>query len=324
MPKKPEFSALVESAKGKAAAPDRQARIAEMDALVAREAEAASRFGIEAHARKVAAEVRGEIAPGGAIVPEQGWLSFAPMPSDLCRVSPFSPMGKTALASRPFVEDLVIVKSAWGELRYTGPRLSIFEEDVFLALLALIEEPGEGTEVELMGKPTVTWIGPIRRLLSLMGLTDGAANYSRVRRALKLMRATTFELALKSGRVNGCGLLGGYDLDPKTGQDRVTVDPVFYELYSRGSVTRLDVERRAKLPGAVAKCLYRFIMSHKGPKWSGHWMTVARAINLDMDQPDKKLRQMLRGGIAALVKSGVLTKASALEKETLTMVRGRP
>lgn len=279
---------------------------------------------IEDRALEVAAEVHREIAPGGALPPAQGWLSFAPMPSDLCRVSPFAPMGKTVLASRPFVEDLVIVKSAWGELRYTGPRLSVFEEDVFLAVLALIEEPGEGLQVEVNGKPTTAWIGPIRQILRLMGLTDGAANYNRVRRALKLMRATTFEICLKSGRINGCGLLAGYDLDPTTGQDRVTVDPVFSELYSRGSVTRLDVERRAKLPGAVAKCLYRFVMSHKGPKWAGHWMTVARAINLDMEQPDKKLRQLLRGGVAALTRAGVLTKASGLEKDTLTLVRGRP
>ncbi|QAZ69687.1 RepB family plasmid replication initiator protein [Solidesulfovibrio carbinolicus] len=301
--------------------PDRLAKIAERDALIAREAAAAGRLGLEAHARKVAAEVRAEIAPGGKLVPEQGWLSFAPMPSDLCRVSPFAPMSKAEVAHRPWVDAMTIAKSSWGELCYTGPRLSVFEEDVFLALLALIDDPAERRESEVRGMPTTAWKGPLRQLLGLMGLTDGASNYGRVKRALRYMRATTFEITLKSGRVNGCGLIGNYDFDPKTKEVSVTVDPVFHELYSKGSVTRLDVERRSKLAGAVTKCLYRFVMSHKGARWDGHWMTVARAINLDLSQPDKELRRLLRGAVAGMIKAGILAKGSALKGENLALVR---
>ena len=273
------------------------------------------------HAKAVAVEIRQEIAPGGKLPVEQGWLCFAPMPSDLCRVSPFSPMSKAEIAHRPLVDDLVISKSSWGELRYTGPRLSVFEEDVFLAVLALVDDPAERKESEVEGMPTTAWKGPVRQILGLMGLTDGASNYARVKRSLRYMRATTFELTLKSGRVNGCGLIAGYDFDPETKEVSVTVDPIFHELYSRGSVTRLDVERRATLPGAFAKCLYRFVMSHKSDAWKGHWMTVARAINMQMVQPDKKLRQQLRAAVAGMVKAGILTKGSSLKGEVLTLVR---
>lgn len=100
----------------------------------------------------------------------------------------------------------------------------------------------------------------------------------------------------------------------------IALDPVFYGLYAKGSVTKIDVERRAKLPGAVAKCVYRFAMSHKGDRWSGHWATLARSINLAMDKPDKELRRMIRTALAALVKANVL-KAGKLDGDIVTMER---
>lgn len=275
---------------------------------------------IEEHAKQVAAEVQEVVAPKGNLPPVQGWVSFAPVPSDLCRVSPFFPMSKAEIAKRPYIEDLVISQSSWGELRYTGQKLDTFTEDVFLAVLALIDDPSERTRVEVAGLPTTAWTGPVGQILALMGLTDGAANYAHVRRSFKHMRATTFEIQLKTGRIEGCGLLAGYSFDLKTKHTTVTVDPVFHGLYSRGSVTKLDVERRAALPGAVAKCVYRFVMSHKNDRWEGHWMTLARAINLPLDRPDKKLRHALRTAFAALVKAGVL-KVGKLDGDIVTTVR---
>lgn len=292
-----------------------------LQAIISRIEAKRSGLPVEEHAKAVVAEVKAAVAPAGRLPAERGWITFAPVPSDLCRVSPFFPMSKAEIAKRPFVEDLVIAKSSWGELRYTGPKLDTFTEDVFLAVLALIDDPAERKNlVEVDGVSTTAWTGPVGQILALMGVTDGAANYARVRRAFKHMRATTFEIQLKSGRIEGCGLLAGYGFDLKTKQAIVTVDPVFHGLYSQGSVTKLDVERRSKLPGAVAKCVYRFAMSHRNDRWEGHWMTLARAINLDMDRPDKKLRYLLRTALTALVKSGVLTSGT-LDGDIVTMVR---
>lgn len=292
-----------------------------LQATIARIEAKRAAMPIESQARQVAQEIHNEIAPAGKLPPEQGWLSFAPVPSDLCRVSPFFPMSKAEISKRPFIEDLTIAKSAWGELRYTGPKLDTFTEDVFLAVLALVDDPAERARVEVDGLPTTAWTGPVGQIMALMGLnSDGVANYARVRRAFKHMRSTTFEMQLKSGRVDGCGLLAGYSLDPKTKRATVTVDPVFHALYSRGSVTKLDVERRAKLPGAVAKCVYRFLMSHKADTWKGHWVTLARAINMPMDRPDKLLRHAIRSALASLVKAGVLSSAK-LTGDVVTSVR---
>lgn len=279
-----------------------------------------AKLTIEERAKQVAAEIQKVVAPKGRLPEERRWITFAPVPSDLCRVSPFFPMSKSEISKRPFVEDLVIAKSSWGELRYTGPKLDTFTEDVFLAVLALVDDPGERKRVEVDGLPTTAWTGAVGQILALMGLTDGAANYARVRRAFKHMRATTFEIQLKAGRIEGCGLLAGYGFNLKTKQATVTVDPVFHGLYSRASVTKLDVERRSKLPGAVAKCVYRFAMSHRSDRWEGHWVTLARAINLPMDRPDKKLRHALRTALTALTNAGVLGTGT-LSGDIVTMVR---
>ncbi len=272
----------------------------------------------EDRADAVVAAVQMAVAPAGKLPQEQGWITFAPVPSDLCRVSPFYPMSKAEISTRTAVEDLVISKSSWGEVRYTGMKLSTFEEDVFLAVLALVEDPSERQE----GQSPMVWSGHVGKILALMGLTDGTANYARVRRAIKLMRATTFELEIRGDEIEGCGLLAGYSVSKKTKTVTIALDPVFYGLYAKGSVTKLDVERRAKLPGAVAKCVYRFAMSHKGDRWSGHWATLARSINLPMERPDKKLRHAIRTALAALVKAGVL-KAGKLDGDIVVMERVR-
>ena len=62
-------------------------------------------------------------------------------------------------------------------------------------------------------------------------------------------------------------------------------------------------------------------MSHRGDHWGGHWITLARAINLPMDKPDKELRRVLRTAIAAMVKAGILKKDSQLEGDVVTLVR---
>lgn len=278
----------------------------------------AKRAGLttEERAEAVVAAVQVAVAPAGKLPPEQGWMAFAPVPSDLCRVSPFFPMSKAEISTRTAVEDLVISKSAWGEVRYTGMKLSTFEEDVFLAVLALVEDPAERQD----SKGPMVWSGHVGKILGLMGLTDGTANYARVRRAIKLMRATTFELEIRGDDIEGCGLLASYSVSKKTKAVTIALDPVFYGLYAKGSVTKLDVERRAKLPGAVAKCVYRFVMSHRSDKWAGHWATMARSINLPMDKPDKELRRMIRNALAALVKAGVL-KVGKLDGDIVTMER---
>lgn len=76
---------------------------------------------VEREAQRCAAAILEEIAPEGKAQPQQMWAPCAPMPSDMCRVSPFFPLSKPEMKTREYVRDVIITKSSWGEIRYRGP-----------------------------------------------------------------------------------------------------------------------------------------------------------------------------------------------------------
>lgn len=71
--------------------------------------------------------------------PVQAWLPVCPLPTGLCRVSPFFPMDKGSLPFRDYLENLVITEIAWGRISYTGSQLSTYDEDALMAILALLD-----------------------------------------------------------------------------------------------------------------------------------------------------------------------------------------
>ena len=278
---------------------------------------------VEDHAKHVAAEVHAEVAPKGALPPEQGWMAFAPMPSDLCRVSPFFPMGKNEMAVRPFIRGLAITKSAWGEVTYTGPKLSTFEEDVLLAVLALLKT------VEPTGddKPVWNYTGPLRPILTAMGYKrTGSDNYRRVKAALELLAVAGVKLQTKRGKWAMTTMLTWAGGDDKSRDISVTVNPYFAEVYAAGAVNLLDLAKRAELSRPVSKALHRFATSHRGD-WRGHFLTLAAAINLDLDTPQKELRRQIKQAMTELRKVGVLSSRSKFSSDdvvTLALATGKP
>ncbi|MBF0515334.1 MAG: hypothetical protein HQK81_14905, partial [Desulfovibrionaceae bacterium] len=103
---------------------------------------------------------------------EQGWMCFAPMPTDLCRVSPFFPMSKNEMANRVYLKDMVITKSAWGEINYRGQKLSIYEEDALMAVLAAIDATHE--------KQGYIYDGPSLPILKIMGYDKPGKNHYKI------------------------------------------------------------------------------------------------------------------------------------------------
>lgn len=64
------------------------------------------------------------------------WFGY---PTDITRVSPFFPLNRQEMGkNRRYFEDVKIVDNSWGSIHYTGPQLSIVDEDVFVALMVLI------------------------------------------------------------------------------------------------------------------------------------------------------------------------------------------
>ena len=65
----------------------------------------------------------------------QQCLSFIPTP--MARTSPFFPMSDRDKKHRP--HETIAWETSWGKIEVSGPRLSIFDEDVLLAILALLK-----------------------------------------------------------------------------------------------------------------------------------------------------------------------------------------
>lgn len=267
---------------------------------------------LEEHAKQVAAEIQKEIAPTGTLPPEQAWLSFAPMPNDLCRVSPFFPMAQKQMDRREFFEGMVISSNAWGEVTYTGPKLSTYEEDVLLAILALVK--GDGGQ-----ESGWTYTGALLPILRVMGVKKvGGDNYRRVKSALKRLVVAGVCIQTKKGKWAMSTMItwaGGADKEKTVS---VTVNSYFAEMFSAGSVNLLDLAKRAELSRPVSKALHRFVTSHRG-EWRGHFLTLAGAINLDLDQPQKQIRRQLRQGMAELRKVGVLAPRCKFLGDVVTL-----
>lgn len=266
-------------------------------------------------AKRTAQEARAAILPAkGAPPQEQGFLAFAPMPTELCRISPFFPMSRNEMANRAFIEDLVISKNAWGQISYTGPKLSTHEEDALMAVLAAINAMYE--------KDSYTYEGPGLPLLKLMGYEKPAKNhYTMLERALKRMASSVFDMEIKSVSRTIENVITHVSVDPKTRKFKVVINPYFYEKYIAGNVTLMDVLERQKLKKPTAKCLYRFMQSHRERTWQGHFLTLAAALNINIEQPQFELRRQLKGAIAELKKHGMLDKASGFARGSKDVVK---
>lgn len=266
-------------------------------------------------AKKSAQEARAAILPAkGAPPQEQGFLAFAPMPTDLCRVSPFFPMSRVEIANRPYIENLVITKSAWGQITYTGPKLSIYEEDALMAVLAAIDA--------LHDKQGYTYKGPGLPLLKLIGYEKpNKDEYKRLYDSLKRMLGAVFEIDIKSIKRKAENVLSTVEVNNKTKDFVVTVNPYFYEMYLAGNVTLIDVIQRRKLKKATAKALYRFMQSHRDKTWQGHFLTLAAALNIETDKLPKHIKEQIKGAIAELKKYGMLHKSSGFTRGSADVVK---
>jgi hypothetical protein len=278
-------------------------------------------------AKEAAEEIKKQIAPkNDQPVLQQMWLPCAPMPTDLCRASPFFPIARQNLGQRDFIEDMVIATSSWGEILYTGPRLSTYEEDVLSAVLAILDQIEHRKNTDEDGRYTYTYQGPLRPILKLVlpGTKKfGKTNYKKVLRALKLMAATAIELRIKKGSkistIEIVNILSRAKWDEDKKELTVTVNPFFYECYARGSVTLLDVLQRSKLRSPVAKSLYRFAMSHRNDVWKGHFLTLAAALNLDLEQPQKEIKRRIKRAIKTLAGHKLLTVDSGIPRNSDTV-----
>lgn len=285
-----------------------------------------SKRGITEEAREQAAEIQKAVAAAvEAAGPEQASLAqWCGFPTDMTRCSPFFPMNAKELGERRYLEDFIITSANWGEIKYSGPQLSIYEEDAIMALLAVLEDVSQYRQVsEAEGRKTYSYRGPALPLLRLLGYArPGRDAYKRVLAALKRLMSAVLELSISVGKTKSgrkrpprriylSNMLSGVHWDEDTKELTATINPFFYETYLAGRVTLMDVAKRMRLKGLNAKALYRFVQSQRqNPVFVGHFLTLADALNMGRDQPAKEVRRALKTAINELIRNGVLLKKS--------------
>ena len=244
----------------------------------------------------------------------QEQLMFSFMPTQLTRTSPFFPMSKKDMKDRPHEE--LEWETSWGMMRVEGKRLSIYDESVLLSLLLLVKRYRsrgfETTQNELCG---------------IAKIHTGKNTYRAIWESIKRLAKTSIDLEIIEGKGKDrqyVNQMTGHILNfgarnPKTGKLKVVFNSYFLEMYAASFITVLDLEFRADLKGDIAKALYRFYASQRETKYSCHLLTLAKAVNINMNLPIRKIRDRIRNGNRELKSKGFLTKHLVNKHDIVTV-----
>lgn len=270
-------------------------------------------------------------------IPRETQLTFHSLlgyPTDMTRTSPFFPLNQKELGKRDFLREYVITSAGWGEITYTGPRLSIYEEDALMALLAIFDQANKNKEeTEIEGRKTYTYQGPALPILKILGYKrPGKKDYNRLISGLKLLTVAGVELRIATGKTKKgkqrpprktymSAMLANVAWNEEEKELSATINPFFYEAFCQGRVTLMDLETRIKLSGSISKAMYRFIQSHKTGKWQGHFLTLADALNINREKPGFRIKESIKRAMTSLKKQKIITKSSGFSKDIVLLER---
>jgi len=258
-------------------------------------------------------EVKNYISKQSPGPPEQQIFSF--LPTKMTRISPFFPLSKREMKDRPLEE--LTWENPWGTFKVTGRRLSIYDESVLLAVLLLMRK-----------YQTETFQTTRHALCKVMDVNPCRDTYNAVWGSLGRLTKTGIELKIWDTKTKGKKrkakmqmvntILSGAEQDEDTGKILITVNPYFVRMYGESFITNLDLKFRTKLTGDITKALYRFYEGQRGNSYSCHLLTLAKAVNLNMDLSNNDLRKHIRKGLRGLRAKGYF-KRWAVSKSDIVM-----
>jgi hypothetical protein len=243
---------------------------------------------------------------------------FSFLPKDIARTSPFFPLSKAKKTEREVFTD-VIVGNKWGTITITGPKLSITDEGVLLAVIFLAKkyrcERFKSTYSEMC---------------EIIGTSRGKNPYDLIRAALdrlasSIVAAKVFDkkdLEKKEVEFSVSGaIISSVFQKPKLTEFEVVLNPYFLALYGSNMTTGIDLEKRSKMKGDIAKALYRFLESHKGGGVPFGLLTLCHAINMNTEQPVAELRKLIRKALEELKKSKVINDWKLDKTDNVTIFK---
>jgi len=229
--------------------------------------------------------------------PEQLKLAF--LPTSIARTSPFYPMSRGEMKTRPLYKDFEI-KNRWGNIVISGPKLSIQDESVLLAILILVKK-----------NKNVVIDTDYAEICENMGVTRGSSQYSAISECLKRLTKAVVDTNLFSDKegeghkitmsITGAMISNVYQ-ETKSTNVVIHVNPYFLALYGANLTTGIDVNKRSKIKGDTAKALYRFLETHSGGGVPFGLMTLCHAINVNVEQQMFEIRKVIRKALAELQK----------------------
>ncbi len=232
-------------------------------------------------------------------------LKLAFMPTEIARTSPFFPIGREAKSDRPLYNNFII-KNNWGTISVSGEQLSIQDESVLLAALFLVKK-----------YKTERFSTDYTEICQIMGINRGKNPYKSIEQSLlRLSNAIVQTKLFDTGnpkkndvvRIISGSILSNVDMKPKSTKVDITVNPYFLALYGVNMTTSIDLDKRSKLKGDVAKALYRFLETHKGGGVPFGIATLILALNLNTEQPLFTIRKIIRKALAELQKNELIEK----------------
>ena len=233
--------------------------------------------------------------------PVQRFFSF--MPTMLTRVSPFHFKGRLKSKEWPLVRLDSGDANSWGRMQVVGELLVIFDETILFGLLALMtkyqSDAFETTQKELS---------------ELADVEPNPNSFSAIWNSIQRLAGTRIDLELFSGKgrkrkdlkeMTG-SILSFADIDKEAGSIRVLINPYFLELYAASFVTNIDLKFRSRLKSDVSKAFYRFYQGQYESESDIDILRLARAVNLEMDQDLRRLKEKVRTGLKGLEQKGYL------------------
>ena len=233
---------------------------------------------------------------------------FANMPTELIRMCPFSPMAKAEKRQyKERSEDYV-----FGKITIKGVDLSILDEDVLLAVLALQRQ-------RKYPQGIVTTRYALCRILKL---TPTGNNYINISESLDRLTGTKIRIdvlkptkeANNKGKkqkyaitMNGSILSATFE-NHETGKIVIKINDYFTMMYEQSFISYINLDDRLNLRGDIAKALYRFLCSQPNDKPMTYPIDfLIKSLNLNEDLPFRKIRERLKIAATELKKKGNLS-----------------
>lgn len=259
--------------------------------------------------------------------PKQGNLLtlLGYLPADMAKISPFFPLKPNA--ERKYLENYEFSTGEWGKLLYTGPQLSVSDEDVLLILLGVLKKAEAEkylTTIITDGKTTYKYSGPARPFLQALRYNRPCKkDYERFFLACKRLMGAIVEIEISAGKTksgrkrtpiknSAHNMLIRAEWVRAKKEFELVLNPYFYELFLSNQLLTIDLTTRMEITGAIAKALYRFVICHKklDGKIPFKESTLVSVTNMDANQIGKKKKSSLKKAILELIRVGILDEKS--------------